>query len=142
MLYPVLKVVHLFFVISWMAGIFYLPRIFVHFVEGSAAGEDVRRLKVMAKRLYHFTSMVAVFALASGIYLWKGVGINFGGGWLHVKLALVALLIAYHISMRVYMKRMQSGGKLPGATALRWYNELPAFILAAILCMVIFKPVW
>jgi putative membrane protein len=136
--YLAVKVLHLFFVISWMAGIFYLPRIFVHFVEGSAAGEDVRRLKVMAKRLYHFTSAVAVFALASGLWLWLRYGIS--GGWLHVKLVFVALLIAYHISMRVYMKRMQNGGKLPGATALRWYNELPVLILTVILCMVVFKP--
>ena len=136
--YPSVKVLHLFFVISWMAGIFYLPRIFVHFVEGSAAGEDVRRLKVMARRLYHFTSMVAVFALASGSWLWLGMGI--GGRWLQVKLAFVALLIAYHISMRIYMKRMENGGQLPSATALRWYNELPAFVLAVILCMVVFKP--
>jgi protoporphyrinogen IX oxidase len=132
------KVLHLFFTISWMAGIFYLPRIFVHFVEGNAAGEDVRRLKIMARRLYHFTSMVAVFALATGLWLWLGMG--FGGGWLHVKLAGVAMLIAYHISMRVYMKRMQNGGALPSATALRWYNELPVLILAVILCMVVFKP--
>ena len=137
-LYHSARVVHLFFIISWMAGIFYLPRIFVHYVEGSAAGEDVRRLKVMAKRLYHFTSMVAVFALASGIWLWRGMG--FSGGWLHVKLAFVVLLIAYHISTRIYMKRMQGDGKLPSATALRWYNELPVFILAVILCMVVFKP--
>jgi putative membrane protein len=137
-LYQSAKVLHLFFIISWMAGIFYLPRIFVHFVEGSAAGEDVQRLKVMAKRLYHFTSMVAVFALASGIWLW--VGMRFAGGWLHVKLAAVALLIAYHISMRIYMKRMQNGGQLPSATTLRWYNELPVIMLAVILCMVVFKP--
>jgi protoporphyrinogen IX oxidase len=132
------KVLHLFFIISWMAGIFYLPRIFVHFVEGSAAGEDVGRLKVMAKRLYHFTSMVAVFALATGLWLWLGFGL--GGGWLHVKLTFVAMLIAYHISMRIYMKRMQNGGQLPSATALRWYNELPVLFLAVILCMVVFKP--
>src|SRR5215207_4829912 len=100
--YPSIKVLHLFFIISWMAGIFYLPRIFVHFVEGSAAGQDVQRLKIMAKRLYHFTSMVAVFALASGVWLWAGM--KFQGGWLNVKLGFVALLIAYHISTRIYMK--------------------------------------
>ena len=137
-LYQSAKVIHLFFVISWMAGIFYLPRIFVHYVEGSAAGEDVRRLQVMASRLYHFTSMVAVFALASGLWLWLQFHIN--GGWLHVKLAGVALLVAYHISMRVFTKRMLKGGALPSATALRWYNEMPVFILALILCMVVFKP--
>jgi putative membrane protein len=136
--YSSAKVLHLFFIISWMAGIFYLPRILVHFVEGGAAGEDVRRLKVMAGRLYHFTSMMAVLALGSGLWLWLGIGI--GGGWLHAKLAFVVLLIAYHISMRIYMKRMQSGGQLPSATTLRWYNELPVFILVPILCLVVFKP--
>ncbi|MEO6079460.1 MAG: CopD family protein [Steroidobacteraceae bacterium] len=138
MLYYSAKVLHLFFIISWMAGIFYLPRILVHFVEGAAAGEDVRRLKVMGKRLYHFTSMMAVLALASGTWLWLGFG--FGGGWLHAKLGFVVLLIAYHISMRVYTKRMQNGGQLPSATTLRWYNELPVLILVPILCLVIFKP--
>jgi protoporphyrinogen IX oxidase len=138
-LYPTAKVLHLFFIISWMAGIFYLPRILVHFVEGGAAGEDVRRLKVMAKRLYHFTSMMAVFALASGLWLWLGIGMQWGK-WLHVKLSFVVLLIAYHISMRIFTKRMQNGGQLPSATTLRWYNELPVFILLPILYLVVFKP--
>ena len=133
-----LKAVHILFIIAWMAGIFYLPRIFVHYVEGQGAGEDVRRLKIMARRLYHFTSVMAVFALGSGI--WLMVGYGFRGGWLHAKLACVALLIAYHISTRLYMKRMQQGAALPSATTLRWYNELPLFILAAILYLVVLKP--
>jgi protoporphyrinogen IX oxidase len=137
-LYPYAKVLHLLAVISWMAGIFYLPRIFVHYVEGSAAGEDVRRLKVMARRLYHFTSMMAVFALASGLWLWLGFG--FAGGWVHLKLAFVVALIAYHISTRVFMKRMQRDAPLPNATRLRWYNELPLLILIPILWLVVFKP--
>jgi protoporphyrinogen IX oxidase len=133
-----LKAAHLLFIISWMAGIFYLPRLFVHYVEGRTAGEDVRRLQVMARKLYHFTSMMAVFALGTGI--WLMVGFGFRGGWLHAKLAMVVLLIAYHISMRVYMKRMQRDAALPSATALRWYNELPLVILAAILYFVVLKP--
>ncbi len=133
-----LKAVHLLFDFAWMAGIFYLPRIFVHYVEGQGAGEDVRRLKVMARRLYHFTSIMAVIALGTGI--WLMVGYGFRGGWLHAKLLVVVLLIAYHISMRVYMKRMQKGAALPTATALRWYNEVPLFLLAAILYLVILKP--
>lgn len=132
------KALHLLAIISWMAGIFYLPRIFVHYVEGSAAGEDVRRLKVMARRLYHFTSVMAVFALSSGLWLWLGFG--FSGGWIHAKLAVVLLLIAYHISMRVYMKRMQRDAKLPSSRALRWYNEAPLVLLLAILWLVVLKP--
>jgi putative membrane protein len=132
------KALHLLAIISWMAGIFYLPRIFVHYVEGSAAGEDVRRLKIMAKRLYHFTSMMGVFSLASGLTLWLGFG--FSGGWIHAKLACVAALVGYHISMRVFMKRMQRDAPLPSATALRWYNEAPLLILLAILWLVVLKP--
>jgi protoporphyrinogen IX oxidase len=132
------KALHLFAIVCWMAGIFYLPRIFVHFVEGQAAGEDVRRLKVMARKLYHFTSMVGVFALASGLWLWLGFG--FQGGWLHAKLALVLLLVAYHISMRIFMKRMQRDVPLPAATTLRWYNEAPVLLLLAILWLVVVKP--
>jgi protoporphyrinogen IX oxidase len=133
-----LKAFHLLAIISWMAGIFYLPRIFVHYVEGQTAGEDVRRLKVMARKLYHFTSMMAVFALASGTWLWLGFG--FSGGWIHVKLLMVLLLLAYHISTRIYMKRMQRDAPLPSSTALRWYNELPLLILIAILWLVVLKP--
>lgn len=133
-----LKAFHLLAIIAWMAGIFYLPRIFVHYVEGSAAGEDVRRLKIMARRLYHFTSIMGVFALASGTWLWLGYG--FSGAWLHVKLAMVALLVAYHVSTRVFMKRMQRDARLPGPVALRWYNELPLVLLVVILWMVVLKP--
>ncbi len=134
------KALHLLFIISWMAGIFYLPRIFVHYVEGAAAGEDVRRLKIMARRLYHFTSMMAVFALASGVWLWMLMRAGISGGWLHAKLAMVALLIVYHISMRVFTRRMLRDAPLPGATTLRWYNELPLLILLAILWLVVLKP--
>jgi len=132
------KTLHLLAIISWMAGIFYLPRIFVHYVEGQSAGEDVRRLKVMARRLYHFTSVMAVFSLGSGLWLWLAFG--FQGGWIHAKLGVVALLVAYHISMRVFMKRMQRDESLPGSTTLRWYNEAPLVLLIAILWLVVLKP--
>jgi putative membrane protein len=132
------KALHLLAIISWMAGVFYLPRIFVHYVEGQRAGEDVRRLAVMARKLYHFTSMMAVFALGSGVWLWLGYG--FAGGWLHAKLGVVVLLIAYHVSMRVLLKRLQRGESLPSSTTLRWYNELPLLILVAILYLVVLKP--
>jgi len=132
------KAIHLLFIISWMAGIFYLPRIFVHYVEGRAAGEDVRRLQVMARKLYHFASVMGVLAIASGLWLWLRFG--FAGGWIHVKLLMVLLLVAYHISMRVFTKRLLRDAPLPAATTLRWYNELPLLILLAILWLVVVKP--
>jgi protoporphyrinogen IX oxidase len=137
-----LKVFHLLAVFSWMAGIFYLPRIFVHYVEGQGAGEDVRRLKVMARKLYHFTSMLAVFSLASGtgLLIWQAqMGFGFGG-WLHAKITMVALLIGYHISARMFMKRMLRDAPLPRSVTLRWYNEAPVLILLVILWLVVVKP--
>ena len=132
------KALHLLAIISWMAGVFYLPRIFVHYVEGQRAGEDVRRLAVMARKLYHFTSVMAVFSLGSGLWLWLAYG--FAGGWIHAKLAMVLLLIGYHLSLRVLLKRLQKGESLPTSTTLRWYNELPLLILVAILYLVVVKP--
>jgi putative membrane protein len=133
------KAVHLLFIISWMAGIFYLPRIFVHHVEGKAAGEDVRRLKVMARKLYHFASAMGVLALASGVWV-ASVMRAWPAGWLHAKLTLVVLLIGYHISMRVLMKRMLRDAPLPTAKTLRWYNEAPLLLLVGILWLVVLKP--
>jgi protoporphyrinogen IX oxidase len=132
------KTLHILMVISWMAGIFYLPRIFVHFVEGSAAGEDVRRLKVMAKKLYHFASAMGVLAIGSGLWLWLAFG--FAGGWIHAKISLVVLMVGYHISMRVFMKRMLRDAPLPSSTTLRWYNELPLLLLIGIVWLVVVKP--
>jgi putative membrane protein len=137
-LYPYVKVLHLLFVIAWMAGIFYLPRILVHYVEGQNAGEDVRRLKVMARKLYHFSSAMGVLGILLGLALWLAFHIS--GGWLHAKLALVALLLAYHISTRVFMKRMQRDQPLPRAVTLRLYNEAPVLLLLGILYFVIVKP--
>jgi putative membrane protein len=92
----------------------------------------------MARKLYHFTTVMAVLALASGLWLWLGFG--FAGGWIHAKLAMVVLLIGYHLSTRVLMRRMQRDAALPGSTALRWYNELPLVILIVILWLVVLKP--
>ena len=137
-----LKVFHLLAVFSWMAGIFYLPRIFVHYVEGQGAGEDVRRLKVMARKLYHFTSMLAVFSLASGIGLliWQAqMGFGFGGSrrW---TVPCQFWRLGYHISARMFMKRMLRDAPLPRSVTLRWYNEAPVLILLVILWLVVVKP--
>src|SRR6185437_13614500 len=78
------KALHVLAVIAWLAGIFYLPRIFVHYAEGHSRGEDVRRLVVMARRLFGFMTLMAVFALAFGLVLW--LGFHDSGRWLMVKL--------------------------------------------------------
>jgi len=133
-----LKAVHILFVMSWMAGIFYLPRIFVHFVEGKAAEQDVDRLAIMARKLYGFMTIMMVIAIATGIWLWLAYG--FAGGWLHVKLLFVGLMMVYHFWCRLRMKEMQQGHLDHSGVFYRWMNELPLILLSVILVMVVVKP--
>lgn len=132
------KVFHLLAMTSWMAGIFYLPRIFVHYVEGRAAGQDVSRLEIMARKLYGFMTIMAVFTLGFGLWLWFGW--NISGGWLHAKLLFVAFLIGYHVWCRAYLKQMQRGELSKSGRYFRLYNELPLLIFVPILIFVVVKP--
>jgi len=128
-------------VIAWMVGIFYLPRIFVHFVEGKAAGEDVRRLVIMAKKLFAFMTIMAVFAVGSGIALWVIYAARIGY-WMHAKVGVVALMAIYHIFCGSVLKKIESDSLIWSSKALRWFNELPLVLLVGILYFVVFQPVF
>ena len=132
------KTFHILFVMSWMAGIFYLPRIFVHFVEGQAAGQDVDRLAIMARKLYGFMTIMMILALGTGLTLWLVYGIS--GAWLHVKLLFVTLMVIYHFWARIRMKEMQEGGLDHSGIYYRWANEIPLLLTLVILIMVVVKP--
>ncbi|MGH8231705.1 MAG: CopD family protein [Steroidobacteraceae bacterium] len=132
------KAAHLLAVIAWLAGLFYLPRIFVHYAEGRSLGEDVRRLVVMARRLYHFMSIMAIAALLLGLWLW--LGFHDTGRWLMVKLVLVLLLLGYHAACRLLLRRMQSAAAMPGALALRLFNEAALLIVVPIVLLAVVKP--
>lgn len=133
-----IKLLHILAMTSWMAGIFYLPRIFVHYVEGREAGQDVARLEIMARKLFGFMSLMAVFTLVFGVWLWLGFG--FRGGWLHAKLLFVALLLGYHGWCFAYLKRLQRGGLDRSGRYFRLFNELPLLIFIPILYLVLMKP--
>lgn len=133
-----IKCFHVLAVMAWMAGIFYLPRIFVHYQEGRLGGEDVRRLVTMAGRLYGFMTLMAIAALALGVWLWRGYG--YSGTWLQVKLLLVMGLIGYHLACRVFVQRLRNGASLPGGMALRLFNEAALLLVVPILIMAIVKP--
>ncbi len=133
-----IKCFHVLGVMAWMAGIFYLPRIFVHYQEGRAAGEDVRRLVTMANRLYGFMTLMAVVALSLGIWLWQGYG--YAGTWLQVKLLLVMGLIGYHLICRLCVQRLRNNAPLPGSKVLRLFNEAALLLVVPILIMAIVKP--
>jgi putative membrane protein len=90
---------------AWVAGVFYLPRILVHYVEGKAAQEDTHRLIIMADRLLKFSSFMAILAISLGLFLWLYYGIT--GGWMHAKLFFVFLLIAYQMQTFRYISQMK-----------------------------------
>ena len=135
----VIKSLHLIFVISWFAGLFYLPRIFVNLAmvaEDSVAERE--RLLLMAGKLYRFMLPLAVLALGFGFWLWLGYG--FGGGWLHAKLLLVGVLVGYHVWCGRLLKRFVAQGNARGHVWYRWFNELPVLVLAAVVFLVVLKP--
>ena len=134
-----IKSFHVLFVMSWMAGIFYLPRIFVHYAEGAAAGEDVRRLVTMARRLYSFMTIMAVLALGLGTWLWLAYW-GSPGLWLQVKLAFVLGLVGYHLLCRRFVGRMASGAPFPSGKSLRWFNEGALALALPIILMAVLKP--
>jgi putative membrane protein len=133
-----LKCFHILFVIAWLAGIFYLPRIFVHYAEGQAAGEDVRRLVIMARRLYGFMTLMAL--LATGLGIWLMLAYDYAGRSLDWKLVFVVGLAGYHLLCRAYTQRMQQGAPLPGSVALRFLNEAALLLIVPILILVVVKP--
>lgn len=124
---------------SWMAGIFYLPRIFVHYVEGEKAGQAVDRLEIMASKLYTFMTLMMVLALTTGLWIWWAY-FPLVMAWLHLKLLVVALLILYHFWTGQRVKEMQRGTIKAYPLSYRWLNELPLFLVLAILILVVVKP--
>lgn len=131
------KSLHLIFVTSWFAGLFYLPRLFVNhaMVDDTAT---IGRLLLMEKKLYRFMTPLAVLALGFGLWLWLGYGIT--GGWLHAKLALVAVLIGYHYYCGRLLKDFEQGRNRHSHVWYRWFNELPVLILFAAVPLAIVKP--
>jgi protoporphyrinogen IX oxidase len=133
------KSLHLVFMVTWFAGLFYLPRLFVYHVLASDS-ISIERFKIMERKLY-FGIMTpgAVLTIACGLWLWLGYGVT--GAWLHVKLALVALLIAHHIYLGKLMLDFRHDRNRHGDVFYRWINEIPALpLLVGIVLLVVFKP--
>lgn len=139
------KSLHIVFIVSWFAGLFYLPRIFVNLAMESDR-TSTERLLMMARRLYRFTTILAIPALVFGFWLWLGYGIGKLGeagktaGWLHAKLALVVLVIGYHHACGSLLKKFETGRNTRSHTWYRWFNEVPVILLLAIVILVVVKP--
>lgn len=134
-----LKAFHIFFVVSWFAGLFYLPRIFVNLAMVPADSVSEReRLLVMARKLYKFVTPIGLLAVVTGLWLWFGFG--FSGGWLHAKTTLVAGLLVYHFYCGALLKRFQADANARSHVWFRFFNEVPVLFLLAVVILVVVKP--
>lgn len=138
MAYMLTKTVHLVFVISWMATVFYLPRILVNIAEAGNEAAVHARLILMGRRLYRFGHVMFGIAFVSGLALWLHFGI--GGHWLHAKLLLVTLILVHYIVAGRWLKAADAGQALPSGKALRWFNEVPVLLLFVVVYLVLAKP--
>ncbi|MFM9970640.1 MAG: protoporphyrinogen oxidase HemJ [Burkholderiales bacterium] len=133
-----IKAFHIVFVITWFAALFYLPRLFVYHAM-TTDHEGSERFKVMERKLYRgIMTPSAVLAVLSGLWLFLGYG--FSGGWLHAKLAIVVLLIAYHVWCGVLLHDFAADRNAKTHTWFRWFNEVPVVFLLAIVILVVVKP--
>lgn len=137
-----IKSFHIIFVTSWFAGLFYLPRLFVNhaMVLDSSAPDSTasERLKLMERKLYRFMLPLAILALGFGIWLWLGYG--FSGGWMHAKLTLVAVLVAYHFYCGKLVNDFSRNKNRHHHIWYRWFNELPVLVLTAVVILAVVKP--
>jgi putative membrane protein len=134
----VLKATHIIFMVTWFAGLFYLPRLFVY----HAMSDDttsLERFKVMERKLFYgIMTPGGLITLITGIWLWFGWG--FVGAWIHIKVALVFVLVIYHVWCGVILVQFKNDTNKKSHVWFRWFNEFPVVILVAIVFLVVLKP--
>jgi len=135
-----IKSLHLIFMVTWFAGLFYLPRLFVY----HAMTDDrpsLERFKLMERKLFWgIMTPGAVLTIVFGVWLWLGWFRGAFSGWFHAKLALVAILVAYHLWCWRLMKTFAVERNTRSHVWFRWFNEFPVLILFATVFLVVFKP--
>ena len=138
-----IKSLHIVFVASWFAGLFYLPRLLVNLAMVPPESEAERaRLLLMARKLFRFTTLIAVPAVGLGAWLWAGYGIGWGpgNGWMHAKLGIVVLVIGYHHSCGILLRKFVANRNTHSHVWYRWYNEVPVLLMLAAVLLVVLKP--
>jgi protoporphyrinogen IX oxidase len=132
------KALHIVFMVTWFAGLFYLPRLYVYHAM-SQDRPSLERFKVMERKLFWgIMTPGAVLTIVSGTWLWLAWG--FSGGWLDAKLALVALLVVYHVWCGKLMIDFRNERNSKSHVWFRWFNELPTLILFGVVILVVLKP--
>lgn len=132
------KAFHLVFMVTWFAGLFYLPRLYVYHAGVRDAVSDAR-FRVMERKLFWgIMTPSGVLTLGFGVWLWLGYG--FGGGWLWWKLGLVGGVVLYHFWCYARLRDFAGGGNRYGHVYYRWWNEVPAILLVGIVVLAVIKP--
>lgn len=135
------KALHLIFMISWFAGLFYLPRLFVH--HASNANEAINeKFKEMERKLYYFVTpwMILTLVFGSWMLVAGAWGAYSSMMWLHIKLFLVGLLVGYHFYCGKLMKDFRDDRNRHSHVWYRWFNELPLLLMVGIVLLAVFKP--
>jgi putative membrane protein len=140
MLWAWLKAFHIIFMVTWFAGLFYLPRIFVY----HAMAEDTatrEHLKIMERKLYKFVTPLMWLMIGFGLWLMYVNGWNWFivQTWLHIKLILVTILIGYHFYCGKIVKAFQDDKNVHNHVFYRWINEIPVLFLFAIVILAVIK---
>lgn len=132
-----IKSLHIVFVVSWFAGLFYLPRLFVNHAMVDDPNTQ-QQLKLMERKLYRFMTPLGILALVFGFWLWFGY--SFSGGWLHAKTALVLVLVAYHLYCGRLVREFAADRNRYSHVFYRWFNEIPVLVLFAVVLLAVLKP--
>lgn len=141
MLYLTIKALHIISIISWMAGMLYLPRLFVYHADASKGGELSETLKVMERRLLRFIinpAMIASFVFGIGMLVLNPA--LMGMGWIHAKITLVLLMVGVHGVLAKHRKRFAVDANVKSAKYFRILNEIPTFLMIAIVLLAVLKP--
>lgn len=136
-----IKALHIVFVMSWFAGLFYLPRIFVNLAEEGEGPARARLLK-MARKLYSFTFYLTVVAIVLGLilYVYYGIGMGPGNAWMHAKLGMVVLIVGYQHACGGLLRKFEQGKNKHSHVWYRYFNEIPVVMLVIVVCLVVVKP--
>ncbi|TCV88085.1 CopD family protein [Sulfurirhabdus autotrophica] len=133
-----IKSFHIIFMVTWFAGLFYLPRLFVYHAMSEDDASN-QRFKIMERKLFYgIMTPGGIITIALGLWLWLGYG--FSGAWLHAKVTLVTILVFYHIYCGKLLLDFKHDRNQHNHVFYRWFNEFPVLILIAVIILVEIKP--
>jgi len=134
-----IKALHVIFMVTWFAGLFYLPRLFVYHVDcHDQTGHE--RFLVMERKLFAIMTIGAAFTTVFGVWLLLEMHWPLTELWLQIKLLLIAALFAYHVYCAVLVRRFRANSNPYSGVFYRWFNEFPALILIAVVLLAVLRP--